>query len=261
MSKTTFDYWIAKPIRKQQPQGLERLRKLVSATCLRRTKDLIKQELQLPPRIEREETVELDPSDRELYYFIRARTARFVAGINRADKSPPQRRSGNILPIINHLRRICNHGVDLLPPDAVQAWRTRDSAILDQIIRSMKCDACKLHDNKEMEGPEVCSVHIICQKCATQWYEYGIIDEENPCPVCNGYSEFGAMDVLAPADATMANTSQTVYQPSAKVRALLQNLALEQQPNLGASTTSPTKRSGLRCSNNPLYKISCWFLK
>jgi SWI/SNF-related matrix-associated actin-dependent regulator of chromatin subfamily A3 len=260
-SKTAFDYWIAKPIKQQQPRGLERFRKLVSATCLRRTKDLIKQELRLPPRIEREESIELDTSDRELYDFIRARTARFAAGISSSDESAPRRHSGNILPIINHLRRICNHGVDLLPPDVVRAWQTRDSAILDRSARNnpgKKCDACKLHDNihhSELGGSEMCNIHVICQKCATQWYEYGSIDEENPCPVCSGYFECGTVDTFASADATMANTSQTDYKPSAKIRALLRNLTLEQQPNLGAYTTNPIKRSGFRCPNNLYIKL------
>ncbi|KAH0566066.1 hypothetical protein GP486_000531 [Trichoglossum hirsutum] len=243
-SKTAFDYWIAKPIKQQQPQGFERLRKLVSATCLRRTKDIIKQELQLPPRIEREELIELDTSDRELYNFIRARTARLVTEISLSDKPTPRRHGGSILPIINHLRRICNHGIHLLPPDVIKAWQTRDSTILDRSARNKKCDACNLHDDvhhSEPGGSEMCHIHAICRQCATQWYEHGSIDEEHSCPICSGYFECGTVDTFASADATIANTSQTDYQPSAKIRALLRNLTLEQQPDLCAYTTNPTK--------------------
>ena len=186
-SKTAFDYWIAKPIKNKQPQGLERFRKLVSATCLRRTKDLIKQELRLPTRIEREESIELDRSDRELYNFFKARTAHFVAGISLSDTSAARR--PNILSTINHLRRICNHGVELLTRNANRVWQTRNSAIFDWSAYNnpdKKCDACGLHDHRsEIEESEMCNIHVFCQNCATQCYEYSSVDEGNPCPVCS----------------------------------------------------------------------------
>ncbi|KAG5774834.1 hypothetical protein H9Q73_011502 [Fusarium xylarioides] len=116
--KATFDHWISNPIRDSVQEGLRKLRILVEATCLRRTKSTISQAL--PPPTVREEKVELLPYDRALYDYFE-----FEAAKNAADPAENSNtgRGKNVLSLIHNLRRICNHGEDLLPASDIEAWR------------------------------------------------------------------------------------------------------------------------------------------
>ncbi|KAI1770678.1 SNF2 family N-terminal domain-containing protein [Hypoxylon cercidicola] len=114
-SKSTFNFWIAKPLLAGRPEGLARLRRLVTSTCLRRTKDSIRDDLELPPRIDKECMVRMDHEDQELYNFFQTRVSGFVSGLLSNDKVEKSRRNGHILPLINILRLICNHGQSLVP--------------------------------------------------------------------------------------------------------------------------------------------------
>lgn len=111
-----FDVWITAPIKDKKPNSLRRLKDLVSATCLRRTKAMISSEsLALPPRVEKIESVQLHQEGQELYNFFKLKTANIAAGLagNReaGDTTPgfDQRKESNMLSLINLLRLICNH--------------------------------------------------------------------------------------------------------------------------------------------------------
>jgi SNF2 family DNA or RNA helicase len=57
--KSTFDFWVASPFGENGPQSLKRLKDLISATSLRRTKKMLNDVLELPPRLESTETIDL----------------------------------------------------------------------------------------------------------------------------------------------------------------------------------------------------------
>jgi hypothetical protein len=234
--KALFDHWIAKPINQKQPHSLERLKRVILATCLRRTKDLINDKLQLPSRLEREEEIELDKPDRKLYDFFKGRTSSLVAAMFPTDtnsSAPP--RQGNILALIGFLRLICNHGEKLLPPAAIKSWHNKDSSTIDQSVMSgdsRKCTKCKVDidglgfsDSGQFESP---CLHVICGKCAISKDEDGSTLDMNHCPMCIGESAYASNDRLASPSSAMNDISIKDYYPSAKVRALLRNLRVEQ---------------------------------
>nr|RBQ99032.1 hypothetical protein FVER53263_03350 [Fusarium verticillioides] len=122
-AKDTFDRWISNPIRNSVQEGLRKLRILVEATCLRRTKSSISQAL--PPPTIREEKVDLHPYDRDLYDFFESEAARIAA--DPAKNSKTDREKKNVLSLILNLRRICDHGEDLLAALDTEAWRLHRS--------------------------------------------------------------------------------------------------------------------------------------
>ncbi|KAF5968446.1 hypothetical protein FBULB1_10725 [Fusarium bulbicola] len=123
VSKATFDRWISNPIRDNLQEGLRKLRILVEATCLRRTKSSISQAL--PPPTVREEKVDLHPYDRCLYDFFESEAAKNAVDSSNeycVNRSNPGREKKNVLSLIQNLRRICDHGEDLLPDADIEAW-------------------------------------------------------------------------------------------------------------------------------------------
>ncbi|KAF5573492.1 helicase-like transcription factor [Fusarium pseudocircinatum] len=123
-TKATFDHWISNPIRDSAQEGLRKLRILVEATCLRRTKFAIPQAL--PPPTVREEKVDLHPHDRALYDFFESEAAKNVndsSDIYPASALATGREKKNVLSMIHILRRICDHGEDLLSASDIEVWK------------------------------------------------------------------------------------------------------------------------------------------
>jgi SNF2 family DNA or RNA helicase len=83
-AKRAFDQWISKPIRNKQSQGLDRLQDLIRATCLRRTiASLPDSALNLEPRAERIEWINLNEEDKELYAFFQRKAANIARGVDK----------------------------------------------------------------------------------------------------------------------------------------------------------------------------------
>lgn len=170
MTQTQFRFWISAPVLAHRQHSLLMLRKLVRATCLRRTKvnPRLALELRLPVKSERVERVELGEGEAEMYAFFKRRfyllatatataTADDVGGgrhqaaaavsggggskavvakrTSRKKKKnmsgkPRRKSAGNIILLLSVLRRICDHGEALLPRAALEVWRNRDAGIL-----------------------------------------------------------------------------------------------------------------------------------
>ncbi|KAF5986264.1 hypothetical protein FBULB1_2486 [Fusarium bulbicola] len=234
ISKSVFDFWIIKPVAQGTTEGLRRLKLLVSATCLRRTKDSVSESLSLPDRKERECIVQLDPDDRELYDFFKRNGSHLVA--NRVfGASDTANKTGSILPMINTLRLICNHGQRLLPEFALEAWSHRHNPTLDQSFTTSKsglCISCGVEAlPDEMQSEFACS-HILCSKCSDSDEKYQLSLDSVLFPSC---TKDGVLAV------TGAPTEEGVYQPSAKIRAVIQSLRVEQQGNPFTFGNQPIK--------------------
>ncbi|EXK83340.1 hypothetical protein FOQG_12360 [Fusarium oxysporum f. sp. raphani 54005] len=124
VAKATFDRWISNPIRDNVQEGLRKLRILVEATCLRRTKSNISQGL--PPPTIRLEKVPLHPYDRALYDFFETEAAKNASDSSKNYPDNPSEtgeEKKNVLSLIHNLRRICDHGEDLLSASDIEAWR------------------------------------------------------------------------------------------------------------------------------------------
>lgn len=126
--KASFDRWISNTLNDNLQEGLRKLRILVEATCLRRTKSSISQAL--PPPTVREEKVDMHPYDRALYDFFESEAAKNAADSSKsypADPLATGRYKKNVLSLIQNLRRICDHGEDLLPASETEAWNVQRS--------------------------------------------------------------------------------------------------------------------------------------
>ena len=107
-------------------RGIQRLRNLVAATCLRRTKSHVQDQLELPPRVVKEQSVELDPWERNLYDFLKSRASSLVVGKVTQRSQMDKARWGTMLSLIGFLRLVCNHGQQLLPPVATELYQERN---------------------------------------------------------------------------------------------------------------------------------------
>lgn len=131
--RTSFAEWVSTPIHSsaRHTLGIQRLRKLVAATCLRRTKNHIQDQLKLPPRVEKIEFVELDPEERSLYDFFKTRASSLVVGKFTQRSEMDKARWGTMLSLIGFLRLICNHGEQLLPAAAIELWNNQNVSPVD----------------------------------------------------------------------------------------------------------------------------------
>ncbi|RYP13394.1 hypothetical protein DL767_010752 [Monosporascus sp. MG133] len=145
--KAQFDFWITSALKDQTPMYMQRLRDLIRATCLRRTKGTLLVSSTLPKPVEKVESVVLHGNDRVLYEFFKNQAASLAA--NFTQKKPPGVEvigSGrnNILSLINFLRLICNHGEQLLPTAALHAWKARDATSIDWGVMQSSRKRCGL---------------------------------------------------------------------------------------------------------------------
>lgn len=235
-----FDYWITSPIKEGKSYGLKRLQTLIKATCLRRTKKSVNDSLELPSRLEKTEVIELHEYDREIYTFFKEITATIAADSSTRHSGPPKHedfKESNILSLINFLRLICNHGKDLLAPSALAAWETRGSTSIDWLAmqKLRRCDWCGVEPevNTKSTTPEFHCEHIICADCVQQNASESV--EEAYCPKC-------ARDRSEIAHSSSDSPAWRPVQRSAKVEALLRNLANEQKSRSHSNTESGPKR-------------------
>ncbi|KAF4335306.1 helicase-like transcription factor [Fusarium beomiforme] len=200
--KSSFERWISKPIGKNAPEGLRRLRILVEATCLRRTKYSLSQGLPIPTI--RLEKVELNPQDRALYDFFEKQATTNAAqfsNVHAHDPSMVPKAKRNVLSLINNLRRICDHGQDLLSTSGLETWRSRNS---QEINLQM------MHSSATQYAGKDCTI-----------------------------DPFGSLSAWTDRHKIINIPAQTV--PSAKVQKLIHNLGTEQIENRTASVAPPIK--------------------
>ncbi|RAH81607.1 hypothetical protein BO86DRAFT_313518 [Aspergillus japonicus CBS 114.51] len=133
-TKSAFDYWIASPVKRQQPGYIQTLQALVAATAFRRTKKTLDSALQLPKKVERTELVHLTAADREVYDYFKAKASKKAAELS-GEAQDPGKQAGvdTTLALINILRLICDYGERLLPKSALELWRNRDRHVDDVI--------------------------------------------------------------------------------------------------------------------------------
>ncbi|KAF5242043.1 hypothetical protein FANTH_8878 [Fusarium anthophilum] len=224
-----FDHYITNPIKKNRRKGFSILRKVVAATCLRRTKAAYGQILNLPQKTERVEIIDMGREDRRLYEFFK-RFSYLTAGLDKISKKKP---ATNILVLISMLRLICNHGEALLPEAALKAWKERDSSVLSwEVLEAniKRCISCK----SEIEESETAASltedlpcgHTICSRCASKLQSSIRL---TPCLQCGLSAESQATPItgasLSLSGAMNGNASKPIPPPSAKVQALIRNIS------------------------------------
>ncbi|KAI5456911.1 SNF2 family N-terminal domain-containing protein [Mariannaea sp. PMI_226] len=209
--KSKFDYWLSKPVRDKTPYGLRNLRLLVGATCLRRTNQgAITLSCQLPSKREKIEKVPLHLADRHLYECFKVEAARLASGKSPLKSNMPSLElngEANILTLINMLRRICNHGEDLLPTPAIEAWKKYQSEL--------------------PSSSSICSTEQSCASCHCNFKSILSAALKTACGTCSPKKETGPPSGAKP--------------PSAKILALIRNLLEEQAENRQGHLVRPVK--------------------
>lgn len=242
--KSKFDFWIATPVTNGRADSLRRLQDLIRATCLRRTKRMLGDSCELPKRTERTEEVEFHEVDQDLHDFFQEKCAKIAEGISTKERSLPEaghRKEGNLLSLINFLRLICDHGLQLLPQSALDAWNARDGTSFDwqmmQCCRKRCCICEKDIDEADClasNGSELRCQHWMCTICALQ--SERIYGEEGSCPKC-------ATSPSSRDDPSCPSPEATFLPPSAKIEALLRNLRTEHAVEPSQRPSKPVKRS------------------
>ena len=255
--KSKFDFWIATPIKHKRADSLRRLQDLIRATCLRRTKRTLGDSCELPKRTERIEVVEFHETDQNLYTFFKEKCAKMAEGISATERNLPeagQRKEGNLIALINFLRLICDHGLQLLPRSALDAWNARDGTSISwQMIQSCqkRCCICETDiDEADFLASNVSEhrcQHWICTTCALQ--SESIDGEGGFCPKC-------ATSPSPRDDPSSPSPEATFFPPSAKIETLMRNLRTEQAVETSQRPSKPVKRYLIPFHSNAVTVLS-----
>ncbi|KAB8270460.1 SNF2 family N-terminal domain-containing protein [Aspergillus minisclerotigenes] len=228
-TKESFDAFIARPVKEKKKNSIEMLRKVVAATCLRRTKNNYSSQLNLPRKKEMVEYVTMEGDDRELYEFFK-RFSFLTAG---GDNTPNGRPATNILVLISMLRLICDHGEALLTDAALRAWKGRDEKLLTwKTLQSnvKQCVSCCCDVEGvvgELVHEELSCGHVFCDSCVAKSQNS---DSQRSCRLC------GTVDVRSPSfrsepssQAGPSNPMRLRLPPSAKLEAIVRNISQRQE--------------------------------
>lgn len=180
----SFDKDISLPWRSGDPQGFLRLKTLVRAITISRTKDVVR----LPPRSNFIHHLDFTDDERQLYEDAKKQT---LPLLRQAILSPCQGGSTfNALQRLNSLRLICSHGLlaqsnmALCHPSPYMPVGMQDTAFGSLVDWPKSCSQCgmDLDDILEgslsagMDGLPVSTQHrpTMCERCTSQRYETDI---------------------------------------------------------------------------------------
>ena len=240
--KSTFDRWIVSPIKDGSPGSIQRLKNVVKATCLRRTKNSSTVALDLASPVKEVEYINLHKEDKELYDSVKQKTASIAAEIQRNKEikgKGSKKREGNILALMNFLRLICNHGKDLLSRSALALYTESTSNSLDWQMMQASRDTCRVcGQDLEGLGSSGSGSHStggsrrqsVCEAC--------VLDNEDVAEIKREHSPQKAEEASATKDKGPKFAAKAT-RPSAKLRALIHRLREEQ---MKAEDQKPTKR-------------------
>jgi SNF2 family DNA or RNA helicase len=213
----------------------KRLRALVRAISLRRTKAYVGKELDLPPRKEYVEPVSLDPHEQAFYNLMKKG---FASAISHYQSSR------NCFQLILRLRQICNHGIALLP-EAERDWMQKASIYAPEVASvSLRCENCDTTVADESDCEILSCFHQICLACLQARGSSGQTCDDPICPICCSSTDNmdpKPVDTTLPPEAPSPIPGPGDYSPSSKVKALLRNLAIDKL-SAQSSGKDPPKR-------------------
>ena len=226
-SASYFNLHISAPLRTNSEKALLTLRKVFRCISLRRTKDAVIDELQLKPRFDAIQEVQLNQNERRQYDELK-RSLSYIFHSSASDVADTGSGTGNkVLQTITRLRQFCNHGLDLLPrelQDLLEGKLNGEEMTRALVTGSETCDSC---DGKSSTGGlskiifrTLWCGHTICSRCLP---ERQISNQS--CPLC--FSSEVSTNFSDGAQDPKAVDFHCRYQPSSKVSALLHNLSVE----------------------------------
>ena len=229
----SFTHEIADWISCGDEKGMKRLRLLVSAICLRRTKDC----LGLPPRLNETQPVVFNSEEKLLYETCKQSTVDFIELVLKEDGKPKS--FATVIQLILRLRQICNHGKEML---STKTLKNIKDFMLSQGSKGevstpeeiVLCGICGRR-NPDIDSLLPC-MHPACSSCFEE-KELIISKGELECSSCAGTSSPRSNNSPV-VDQPMSDAMIVDYKPSSKVAALMKNLRSYNED----STEMPVKR-------------------
>ena len=229
-TSSTFSHEIGDRIRSGDDKGMDRLRILVSATCLRRNKEC----LGLLPRTNKIQPIVLDGREKQLYEICKKSTVEFIELAFDADEKPNN--FATVIQLVLRLRQICDHGRQML---SKKTWKNIEDYISSQgsttgllsPVDTTLCGMCG-RNTGSLNSLLPC-MHLACDSCSKE-REVTISEGESGCLTC---ADVDLQKLVDEPDESMDQT-MCAYQPSSKVDALLRNIRKDAEDSGG----SPTKR-------------------
>ena len=231
-SLSYFNTHIVRPLKTDEEKGLQRLKKLFRCVALRRTKDAVMNELELPPRRTRVHIVAFSPVEYEMYRNLRKSLSCFF---NRPRTETDKGGSTcGVLPTITRLRRFCDHNLDLLPQDIrtlMEEFADGEELAQALVKNQNTCDVCNMEpssngiDDVALESFQ-CG-HSICSRCL--WVQSA---SHQSCSLCFGLE--ASQTSSRESDHGQPRDAYDLYQPSSKVLAMLGNIFAEQAAEPGS---------------------------
>ncbi len=216
---SSFTHEIADWIRCGDKKGIERLRLLVSAICLRRTKDC----LGLPPRKNEMQQVVFNSEEKHLYETCKRSTVEFIEFVFKEDGQ--LKSFATVIQLILRLRQICNHGKEML---SSKTLKNIDDFTLSQgskgaippLAETTVCGICgrKVHDIDSL----LPCMHLACSSCFEE-KEMMVSKGELECLICAN-ADSPRSNNEQEVDEPMPDVTIVSYRPSSKVAALIKNL-------------------------------------
>lgn len=216
---SSFTHEIADWIRCGDEKGMKRLRLLVSAICLRRTKDC----LGLPPRKNEIQPVVFSSEEKHLYETCKQSTVEFIELVFKEDGK--LKSFTTVIQLILRLRQICNHGKEML---STKTLKNIDDFILSQgskggispLVEAALCGLCgrKVQDVDSL----LPCMHPACSSCFEE-KELMVSKGELECSICVGADSPNSHHDRG-IDQPMPDAMMVDYKPSSKVAALIKNL-------------------------------------
>lgn len=216
---SSFTHEIADWIRCGDQKGMKRLRLLVSAICLRRTKDC----LGLPPRKNETQPVDFNSEEKHLYEICKRSTIEFIELVFKEDGRLNS--FATVIQLILRLRQICNHGKEML---STKTLKNIDDFMSSQGSKGLTsspveialCGICgrKVQDIDSL----LPCMHPACSSCCEE-KEIMVSKGELECSICASTNSPDSNNDLR-MEQPMPDAMTVDYKPSSKVAMLVQNL-------------------------------------
>ncbi|KAF3039924.1 hypothetical protein E8E12_007199 [Didymella heteroderae] len=183
-----FNLYIISPFKAADPEVVPKLQLLVSAVTIRRTKDIIKNEV--PKRTDTIVRLKFSKAEQQLHDWFEKDTQRKVNAVTSGEKMGGHSYA-RILTAILNLRLICAHGRDLLSEEALKTTdgmsEDQPMEINDEEEEASSLNRQQAYDMLDMLGQTSADTCAYCQKSVLEDVDTDDEDEDGEPPNLIGY--------------------------------------------------------------------------
>lgn len=183
-----FNLYILSPFKAADPEVVPKLQLLVSAVTIRRTKEIIKNEV--PERKDMTVRLRFSKAEQQLHDWFEKDTQRKVNAVTTGEKMGGHSYA-RILTAILNLRLICAHGRDLLSEEALKTTdgmsEDQPMEINDEEEELPSLTRQQAYDMLDMLGQTSADTCAYCQKSVLEDVDIDDEDEDGQPPNLIGY--------------------------------------------------------------------------